>query len=499
MFLRSKDRIAGTTTKATFNISPPIDRGKVWKIQEWQGQGIVGPRNDTLIEVAVEWTGEWNPTTGAKTVYKGQVYPSLGPITQKQSLYDDYSGQTSTAANFTAANLADIGYYQPTPTPAPFLYNQLTLPGFVESNASNASPPSAQTQLAMALELSIRKVIAQAVFAYCGGANFYPQVDPDNGRAGFIVRGGAVARVEVYPYVPLDAQNFLSYDNWYPDCAAMFHVVPPGATVTHLSQSFSVPVPADGVTPSPPAADAPLVPGTRYTFTNTTSRYAFIFLYDDAFNVAAGDATGLTNLAPWITGLSFIIHGEMARVFGLEPGVEFSVQGMRPRDPNLSPSSTTPRWPLRSAVNVGGGTAANCYPNLWKNTPSTVIVPSYLATFAPKSVVYQPPRLDVYCSMLRNHQTIASSAQGGLTTLCLQIPLSGDANQVIQYQNNTSDFSNSNNQEIIGQFEIRLALDNGEEINSAQTLPPGTDPNTVEGALFVDFPEWVMQFAFGDV
>ena len=499
MFLRSRDRIAGSTTDATFNISPPIDRGKVWKIQEWQGQALVGPRNDTVIEVALDWTGAWDPASAAKTTYRANVYPSLGPIVQKQSLYDDYLGQTSTAANFTPANLADIGYSQPTPTPAPFLYTQLALPGFVESNAAGAAPPSAQTQLAMALELAIRKVIAQAVFSYCGGANFYPQVDPDNGRAGYSLRGGAVSRFDVYPYNTLVAKDFLSYDAWYPDVASMFHVVPPGATITHLSQSFSVPVPANGVTPPAPAADAPLVPGTRYTFTNTSSRYAFIFLYDDAFNVSAGDASGLTGLPPWVTALSFIIHGEMARVFGLEPGVEVAVEGMRPRDPNWTPGSGAPRWPLRSAINIGGGTGTGWYPNAWTNTPKTVTVPSYLATFAPASVVYQTPRLDVYCSMLRNHQTITSSAQGGLTTLCLQIPLGGDASALIQYQNNSSDFSNSNNQEIIGQFSIRLALDTGEEINSPNTLPPGVDAATAEGALFVDFPEWVMQLAFGDV
>lgn len=501
MFLRSRDRTSGSTTDATFNISPPIDRGKVWKIQEWQGQALVGPRNDTVIEVALDWTGAWDPANSAKTTYRASVYPSLGPIVQKQSLYDDYLGQTSTAANFTPANLADIGYAQPTPTPAPFLYTQLALPGFVESNAAGAAPPSAQTQLAMALELAIRKVIAQAVFSYCGGANIYPQVDPDNGRAGYRVlprlSPGASASF-LYGTISYVAKDFLFFDTWYPDVASMFHVVPPGATVTHLSQSFAAAPPADGVQPAAPAADAPLVPGTRYTFTNTSSRYAFVFLYDDAFNASNNTSTGTTQLPPWVTALSFIIHGEMARVFGLEPGVEVAVQGMRPRDPGYTPGYGAPRWPLRGTPNILGASGDH-YPNLWTNVPQNVTVPSYLATFAPASVVYQTPRLDVYCSMLRNHQTITSSAQGGLTTLCLQIPLGGDASALIQYQNNSSDFSNSNNQEIIGQFSIRLALDTGEEINSPNTLPPGVDAATAEGALFVDFPEWVMQLAFGDV
>ena len=525
--LRSQDRVGGTVTDPVFNLTPAIDRCKNWKLLEVQCQPVVGPVNNTTIDVVFDWSRDWRLATQEPRVEIYGLYPSLGPLVQTRSLYGDYVGWASSADNFNPTELEDIDFPAEKPTPAPFLYTRFTPYGYTDSGGGTANS-SAAGQLAMCIQLAVRKAIAQGLYGYNTqptyvGVPTNPQLkarylDTYNGYGGFAITpandstlsGNLLQHTSVFGIDTTDyayGEN-TAFDTWAVDVPGLFHIVPPGATITHLSTTCQSTIQnTDGTYPTP-GADTPLNRGTEYVFTNRTSRYAFVFMPDDGL-ACAQFVTGSNPLdnnypcVPWILGLSFRINGELAKVLGVPPGEWVDVPGLPPRATN-NPFVGAPgnirvwRWPLR--VNWNYSTDADhqhTQPTAFlDDNAAPIAVPANYASYAPKTQIYITPKLDVYCSLLLDHQTMRSSFNGELSTLLLQVPLGDDGNAVVQYQNNTSDFPNRTRQEVVGQFSLRLGLDTGEELNSQRTLPPGTDLATVEGALFTEFPDWSAQMAF---
>lgn len=534
LLVYSRDRVQGDTTNCTFNISPPIERGSNWKILEWSGSALVGPQNNTSIDVTVTYATNYDCTV-VQPVYTTRKYPALNPIVQPNSLYDDYCGFLSTEPNYTAANLeSQLNFPIQHPSPAPFLYTQYVLTGYAETGG--ATSVSAQTQLAANLQWSLRQAIAEAVVGWCN------QVTPaDNSayrdtsvtKAGMVFppdsvlgaySGNAVRYQDFgYPSAPQYVVQCHWYDTWVLDIPSLFHVVPPGATISHLSTSCStVPAvsggPGNPQYPPAPTSSTELVQGTVYTFTNTSSAYAFVFMPDDALamnnNITdPGTLPGPYNMPPWVTNLTFTINGTMARVFGLQDGVPFSVAGLPTRDPNYTFADQAnghnyllPRWPARKNIgmyNTVNDVGYNRAPTFMaidspqSNAGKTISVPTSFATFAPGLAGIPAPVLNIYCSLMVDHQTRTTNVGpgGGVTTLALRVPLGTDASQQVSYLNTTSDYPNTVRQERISQISFQLALENGDLLNSAQTLPPGFY-NISNGALVPSYPEWTMAMAF---
>lgn len=534
LFLRSQNRVSGSTDNAFFNISPPIERGKNWKVLSWSGLPLVGPLNNGYVDVQFSFSTAFDPGADvAPTVIPPtRIYPALQNLVQPLGPYADYCGFFSDEPNYTATNKADNFISTGSPTSCAWLYTNFSMPGYVETTGNQ--PPSSYSQLLACIQFSIRRAIAQGIASYMTASfpPYAPGVQPQSCAGNILDLERGFAGMNVPPQSSIDfdqgrlfVQKYGSsgpgpgiyyigevtrWDSWVVDIPSLFHIVAPGATVTHVSTTSATQAPNDGTAP---LATDPLLAGSTYTYTNNTSRVAFVFMPDDGLAVRAAQTflgIGVNTpyfFAPFLTALSFRVHGNVASVLGLPQDTWIGVGGMAlapPFEGSVFGFSDlrVPRWPLRTAFgDYSGSTLPDFCTNQFyvqSGAFGSITVPAAMAYYASTIALYQPPVLDMFCSLLIDHQTMTTSNVGGTTTLCLQIPLGESANNVVSYLNTTADFSNTVRQELISQFSVSFKLDSGEPLNSLQTLPPGVDGTTADGALFVGFPDWTAEIAFTD-
>jgi hypothetical protein len=502
LFLKSVDRVRGSTSDATFTLHPPIPRGGKWKALSFSMLSAIGPLNNTSIDVEFTTTTSNTLYTqgppyipiGART-YKTTKYPATLSPMQPTSLYDDVMEWRPVTPLFDVEK--DILQPpSPTITPSYWLLNQFTPPGFSETN-NGAFSMSAASQLATLIQQSIRIAIAEGMGNRMNNAQLrFSAEDPGSLKlemtannffyVGSVPVGSGASAWQPYTTVDTNVVDF----------AKLFHIVPPGATVSHLNAHGDTKY---VVTPPPDPVEFTDIDFRknmyRTVFTNRTNRWAFIMFWDPAFGVSRSsvlppplnDPDYSGDFPPWPLDLKFKINGTIAYLFGLEPN--------RWQKVAVPPNRFTENafWNQRFVVYPPSVQIFNEFKDRL-NYFETYLGKEF-ATYAPTGLVPAPPTLLVELSLLTDHQT--RSAKEKMSRVAMAIPLPASATDVIQYTNSSIDWSSQMRQERISEISVRLTNWLGEELNSEKTLPPGVESiEAFNSAGLPTTPDWTMEIAF---